>query len=57
MSKKIDNQGDSKPQDAMTIDASKPMRETVKPIDFKSEFRGTRETPARTDNIIDAPLK
>jgi hypothetical protein len=50
--KTIENQGTSRPQGPSTVDASKPAKETVKPIDYKQQTHGHRETPARAGNTV-----
>ena len=55
--KKIQNAGDSKPQDAMTVDASKPMKETVSPEGYTVTKNGSRDSEPRTYNTVDAPQK
>ena len=53
---KFENKGTAKPQahDAMTIDALKPMKETVTPDSYKRTEHGDRTTDTRSWNIQDA---
>ena len=50
---KIENAGNARPQkhDAMTIDASKPARETEKPLNHKVTQHGSRTTPKRSGSV------
>jgi hypothetical protein len=57
MSKKIQNAGDSKPQDALTVDASKPTKETVSPDGYSVKVEKSPNAEPRTYNVIDAPQK
>jgi hypothetical protein len=56
MAKKIQNAGDARPQshDAMTIDASKPMRETVSPDGYTLKVEPSSNPETRTYNAVDA---
>ncbi len=53
---KIQNAGDARPQshDAMTVDASKPVKETVSPDGYSLKVEPSSIVEPRTWNVVDA---